>query len=301
MNPRLKRRCLVSSLVVHGLLLTLIFLAPGFQKSRPDLLGMPRPLELVPGELIDAALGMAPSPEPVPVEAVIPPPEEPVRQEPVVEPPPRVPKAKPKPEVAVVIPELERPTVATPPKAKPVEKKPAPPVIKKAPPVEKAPPRLDFSKAKAVPDTAKKAASKAPTTPEDTSRQRMAALAQQLALRTGDLERSASGAVNVQLSGAGGGGGGGGSANALHVRNAYDAAWVGVTDAGATAEVEVVLRGDGTVVSARVVRKSGIAALDRSVEAALKKVKQIRPFETFAREEQVTYIIDFNQRSRRSF
>lgn len=301
MNPRLQRRCLVTSLVVHGLLLALILVAPGFQKSRPDLLGALRPLELLPGELIDAALGMAPPPEPEPE----PEPVEPVRQEPVMEPPPPVPppKATPRPEVPVVIPEVTRPNVATPPRAKPAEKKPAPPVEKKAPPVEKKAPKLDFSKAKAVPDTARKSAAKV-TPSEDSSRQRMAALAKQMAQRTGDLERSASGAVNVQLSAAGGGGGGGGSANALHVRNAYDAAWVlpvGVTDAGATAEVEVVLRGDGTVVSARVVRKSGVAALDRSVEAALKKVKQVRPFESFAKDEQVTYLIDFNQRSRRTF
>lgn len=63
----------------------------------------------------------------------------------------------------------------------------------------------------------------------------------------------------------------------------------------------MVIRKDGRVTRARIVKRSGVASLDRSVQETLDRVREIVPFEAEATEDQRTYTIGFNLRSKRTF
>jgi TonB family protein len=284
---RLQNRCLLTSAAVHASLLALLVFAPAFRRESKDLITPP--LELVPGELIDAAL----APGLAPLES----------------------SAPPKSDVTAEVREPQRQ-----PAPAPIVRQPRPPTREEPPEVETAPqsttrkeppvraqrdrPKLfDFSKATSIkPTKTSRSASKSSAADNQASSQ-MRSLERRLAEAAGSIS-SARNSSTIRISTPGGGGGGRGSVNAWNVRNAYDLAWVTptrVTDELATAEVEVVIRGDGSVAEARMVRKSGIAALDRSVEDAMRKVKRIDPFQSFAPDETVTFTIGFNLQSRRQF
>lgn len=282
MNRRLQKRCLITSAVVHGLLVLLLVVGPAFQSRHEDLLGPGITLNLVPGPLLDAALNEAPPAEPEAAPPARPTPPDPQPQPaPEPEPEPRRPsRPRPEPE-PIALPTAPNPVVET----------------RKAPPRET--PKIDFSQARRLPDPSARKSDRAPArpppSPTDTGERRLRDLSRSLERATASLGRSSQqSTVNVRI-----GGGGGGSANALYVRNAYNIAWVtptDVTDHLATTEVEVVIRRDGTVVQSRILRRSGIASLDRSVESALKKVTRIQPFDPFPDPalEQVAFTIGFN-------
>ena len=90
---------------------------------------------------------------------------------------------------------------------------------------------------------------------------------------------------------------------ALLVRETYDRAWVDpseVADRGAEVEVQVTIARTGEIVSAKVISRSGIGALDASVQKALDRVKRIpQPMPPTITERQRTYVIAFNLRDRR--
>jgi TonB family protein len=62
-----------------------------------------------------------------------------------------------------------------------------------------------------------------------------------------------------------------------------------------------VIRKDGRVSQARIIKRSGVASLDRSVQEALDRVREVVPFEAGATEDSRTYTIGFNLRSKRTF
>jgi len=65
------------------------------------------------------------------------------------------------------------------------------------------------------------------------------------------------------------------------------------------AQVTVTIRRDGTVLSARITRRTGNAALDRSVQTALNRVKRIgKAFPSGSRDTQRTFVLDFTPRLR---
>lgn len=65
------------------------------------------------------------------------------------------------------------------------------------------------------------------------------------------------------------------------------------------AKVSVTVRRDGRVISSRIVRRTGNAALDRSVQRALDRVKTIgRPFPSGSSEAQRTFTLDFTPKIR---
>jgi len=89
-----------------------------------------------------------------------------------------------------------------------------------------------------------------------------------------------------------------GSYNAL-VRSVYMNNWHPPTDMKATSStvtVEVVIKSDGTVKSARIVNRSGVSKLDKDVTNLIKnRVKTIgRHFPDGATESERAYIIEFN-------
>lgn len=100
--------------------------------------------------------------------------------------------------------------------------------------------------------------------------------------------------------------GGGGQAfvnYAQFVREAYDAAWrdpEDVSDENATVKIEIVIRRDGSVISENIVSRSGISALDQSVQRALQRVDRIRPFPEGSTDSKRTFILKFNLKSKRS-
>jgi TonB family protein len=65
-------------------------------------------------------------------------------------------------------------------------------------------------------------------------------------------------------------------------------------DAGPTARLKVVIRKDGSVKSAEVVRGSGNRELDRSVEDLTRRVKFVREFPAGSKDFERTYFINFN-------
>ncbi|MGE3310657.1 MAG: TonB family protein [Limisphaerales bacterium] len=331
MKSRLEKRCLIASAVAHTGLALLVFLAPAFRNPDSRLADSGLPLEMIPGELIDAALApgfipaaeastanMAqpatpPPPEPKPDRTPRPDPEPEPEREP--KPAPRTPQR----EVEFDLPKAREPGFTLPSARLDEKKKPKDDEPK---PRERESVKLDLSKVKSLkPPTApnKDRDRRKPTpaepsgpTAEELARQRRQALARSFAGASGRIAGAVSqGAVQVQIGPAGGGGGGGGgtgpgggSAYAWHVRNAFNNAWIppqNLKDDFATADVEVVIRKDGRVTHARIVKKSGVASLDRSVQETLDRVREIVPFEAEATDSQRTYTIEFNLRSKRTF
>ena len=65
------------------------------------------------------------------------------------------------------------------------------------------------------------------------------------------------------------------------------------------AKVSVTIRSDGRVLSAKIIRKTGDAALDRSVQLALERVKRIgKSFPSGSKDSQRTFTLDFTPRIR---
>jgi len=278
---------------------------------------------MIPGELIDATLapGFLPATESSPPAADASPPRaNPRPAEPEPEPPsqPEPPREraaeKPAPsDISFDLPKAREPGF-TLPNAQLDEKKREQP--RKA---ERESVKIDLTKIKSFkptdssPSDRKKAVTTSPPGPsdEDLARQRRQDLLRNLDGASGRIAGAVSrGTVQIQTGPPGGGGGGGGgtgtggSTYAWHVRNAFNNAWIApqnVKDDLATVDVEVVIRKDGRILRASLVKRSGIAALDRSVQDAVNRVREIVPFESGATEAQRSYTIGFNLRAKRSF
>jgi TonB family protein len=83
----------------------------------------------------------------------------------------------------------------------------------------------------------------------------------------------------------------------------YDSAWFlpeGVTDSDASALVSVTIARDGKVISAQITRRSGNREVDRSVQAAIDRVRIAAPLPDNAKESQRTVEINFNVRAKRA-
>lgn len=100
-------------------------------------------------------------------------------------------------------------------------------------------------------------------------------------------------------------GGPGGMAYANYgttVMKMYDNAWIlapGLGDSDTTAEVSVTVLRSGEILNARVSRRSGMPALDKSVETALARVRKLPPFPEGSTDEQKIFTIRFNLKSKR--
>jgi TonB family protein len=82
----------------------------------------------------------------------------------------------------------------------------------------------------------------------------------------------------------------------------YRNSWVppnDLADDRATVTAEVVIRRSGTVESFKVIKRSGHAALDQSVEHLKRTVTFVAPFPDGATDPERKFIIDFNLRSKR--
>jgi len=116
-----------------------------------------------------------------------------------------------------------------------------------------------------------------------------------------NLRNELSSSTTVDMPGPGGGGPT--YANFLQaVKTIYANAWIvpdGVTDDQATTTASVTIARDGTVLNARILRPSGNALADESVEIVLRRVKFAAPLPEDAKENQRTVTIKFSVKARR--
>ena len=245
---RLKRSCVVGSVVFHALILAMLVLGPMLLAKREEKV---RVIDLVPSAVIDKLLApaapVAPPPAPAP-----PKPKQP-------EPKKVQPKPKPKP-----IPPKPKPKKITP-KPKPKPK----PII-----------RVNLNSNVRKPDAQKNESQKE-------------AAKRQAALNKLQAKLSGRTSVNVPI---------GRYASANYeslIRKKYMDATIhpGAIGGDPVVKVRLVIARNGTVLSARVTGKSGVASWDRSVQKALDRVKFIKPFPEAMKGSQQTFNLNFNSRS----
>ena len=254
---RLKRSCVVGSVVFHTLILAMLVLGPMLLAKREEKVRV-RVIDLVPSEMIDKLLApaaqVAPPPAPAPPKPKQP---EPKKVQPK-------PKPKPKP---------------IPPKPKKITPKPKPkPKPKPIPPKPKIKVNLNSNIRK--PDAQKKESQKE-------------AAKRQTALNKLQTKLSGRTSVNVPL---------GRYASANYeslIRRKYMDATIhpGAISGDPVVKVRLVIARNGTILSARVTGKSGVASWDRSVQKALDRVKFIKPFPESMKGSQQTFNLNFNSRS----
>jgi protein TonB len=86
------------------------------------------------------------------------------------------------------------------------------------------------------------------------------------------------------------------------VKSVYDQAWTPPDDMAGDDEntkVSVTIGSDGTVISSRIIEKSGDERVDASVQRALDRVTFVAPFPEGATEKERTFIINFNPQAKR--
>ncbi len=255
---RLKRSCVVGSVVFHALILAMLVLGPMLLAKREEKV---RVIDLVPSEVIDKLLAPA-----APVAPVAPPPA-PAPPKPKQPEPKKVqPKPKPKPK-------------PIPPKPKKITPKPKPkPKPKPIPPKPKIKVNLNSNARK--PDAQKKESQKE-------------AAKRQTALNKLQTKLSGRTSVNVPL-----GRYASANYESLIRRKYMDATiHPGAISGDPVVKVRLVIARNGRILSARVMGKSGVASWDRSVQKALDRVKFIKPFPESMKGSQQTFNLNFNSRS----
>jgi len=251
---RLKRSCVVGSVVFHALILAMLVLGPMLLAKREDKV---RVINLIPSEVIDKLLAPAAPAAPPPAPAP-PKPKQPKQPEPK--------KVQPKP------------------KPKPVPPKPKPKKITPKPkPKPKPKIRVNLNSNVRKPDAQKDAAKRA----------RQAEAKRQTVLNKLQAKLSGRTSVNVPI---------GRYASANYeslIRKKYMDATIhpGAIGGDPVVKVRLVIARNGTVLSARVTGKSGVASWDRSVQKVLDRVKFIKPFPEAMKGSQQTFSLNFNSRN----
>lgn len=247
---RLKRSCVVGSVVFHALILAMLVLGPMLLAKREEKV---RVIDLVPSAVIEKLL--APAAPAAPAPPAPPKPKQP-------EPKKVQPKPKPKP-----VPPKPKPEKITP-KPKP---KPKPKI------------RVNLNSNVRKPDAQKDAAKRA----------RQAEAKRQTVLNKLQAKLSGRTSVNVPI---------GRYASANYeslIRKKYMDATIhpGAIGGDPVVKVRLVIARNGTVLSARVTGKSGVASWDRSVQKVLDRVKFIKPFPEAMKGSQQTFSLNFNSRN----
>jgi TonB family protein len=310
------KRCLVGSALLHGAVIGLFTLATLGFMSRKD----PVPPDSVVLEMISlkdvtltdgptaggsapaAAIEPAPAPQPKIVQPA--PDPAPVRSAPVVKPEP-TPEPPPAPK-----PETRR-------KPEPVEETIKPPVTK--PIRNDVPNQLPKKQTRKKPDPPKRVVDltqKVTLDPKDTQAQRDRERREtadrearkQVESQRRDLANNIRSASNRVADGTASGvsvqftGGGGGQAAINYgdyIREEFMRVWVVPSSATPSmlAKATITLSSDGTVSDAQIISRSGNSAFDRSVETALKKVRNVRGFPAGSSDQHRTYTIHFQPTS----
>ena len=263
---RLQKKCVIATAGFHLLLLVILFVGPAFFNAKPK--DDSQVLDVIPANLVDAALnsgvkGATPPP--------LAPPVTPQPPTPPVPPPPVQPPPTPEPTFAEQVKKFFTPQ--PPPKLTPLT------------PVEKQPPT---SKINLVPVTRNVPKTPVTVKPKDNS--------QAIKSTLQSLRNQLSSATTVDMPG---------NSSVAYanygtvVVSVYYQTWPTVAPNGmdndnAMVKFSVTIARDGTVISSRIVNKSGDANVDAAVRRMLDRVTFIAPFPEGATENQRTYPINFN-------
>ncbi len=278
---RSQRKCLAVSACLHLGLLATVFLVSAFRPAAPPAMEF-HPIDFTPlvttiekmsgggnpqGQVPQPAQQQPPQPQPKPAPQKPPepiPPEPPVRH------------SEPKPETDSLTP-WTRPTHKQP------EIDVSHPIVR-----ERTRPKRQDEDNRAEETAEERAAAKL--------RQRLAGEFTRIQTQLGS---SRSGSVSLEFKGPGGGG--------LPYANFYDAVytiyrqeWIipdGATESDATTTAEVTIGRDGTVIRSRILRYSGNAAVDASVQSTLDRVRNVPALPPGSEESRITITINFNAKA----
>jgi len=290
---RLQKKCLVASLALHALLCVILLVGPAFLSSKEKYADLPL-LEVVPDKTTDLPFsgGGNPNAKAPPAPRVDPPQPQPIA--PQAKPPDPVPKQA---EVKIKSPPEPQKERETDPGEVPVVKRKPKPEIKVDNKIVKRSANKTPEKAMAKSEDED---AKAQARAEAEAKRRTK---QQILARINDSSQRISDNLSTGTSIEPPGPGGEAYANyAQVVKTIYDRAWIDpedVTDNDATVQVKVVIARDGRVISDSVLKRSGIPALDKSVQNTLDRVRQLPPFPEGAREAQRAFVINFNLKGKR--
>lgn len=284
---RNQKKCLAQSTLIHALVLGGLFSSLVIQPiPEPP---KPMPLQLASASRVEALLAaqskpadtIPPQPEPKP---------EPPAQEKVVQPEPK-PQPKPKQQAK---PKVEQPKAKQETKPKPkAEAKPQP---KPTPKPEKKVIKPNLERVtRSNPLTEVK--TEKPVTPQpdpsaqfkNTVQQKLNSIRQNLsATSTIQAPSNVGSPVDSER-------------YARWVRESYENAWNRPDAAqrdNSTVKVRVLVKRDGSIISATIISKSGDPLLDQSIQRALDLVKKLPRFPDGIQEPQMEFTINFNLKSR---
>lgn len=272
---RLQKKCVIVTVGLHLLLLTILFVGPAFFNPEPKADNL-TVLDVIPANLVDAAFNSgvksaAPPPQPVAV--------------------PQPPAPAPQPQVAQPVPKPVQP----PPEPKPSLAKeiikyftPAPKPEPVVTPPEKTEPQPHKIQINTTLVTRPAPSNTRTEHPEDSKSD-----AKALSSALKNLEKNLSPATKIDMPG---------NSSVAYanyasvVKSVYDAAWVlpNSVNADENIKVSVTIAREGTVISSRIITPSGDAPADDSVQRALVRVTFVAPFPEEAKDNQRTYTIIFN-------
>lgn len=273
---RLLKKCIFLSIGLHVLVAALLIAAAAFFITKPDK--VQPTLSMIAPEVLDNILNPKPvrsatiKSAPTVRRNVVPQPPKPVQPKKVVPTPPRKSRETPTP---------KKPTPRPKPK-NPSKPKPAPP------------PKIRIAKStKTVgANSPKPVATQAPVRPKvDSSK---------LTGTVNNLRSQLSAGIKVNVSGANAAAF---TSYAQYVVSIYRRTWQPLIPKNLTrtrvAVVEVTIDRTGRVLGSRITRKTGDAALDRSVQSALDRVKTIgKAFPAGSKDSKRTFTLDFTPRIR---
>ncbi|HEY2952868.1 MAG TPA: TonB family protein [Verrucomicrobiae bacterium] len=294
---RLEKKCLIASTGSHLLLLVILLAGVAFLPDKTNKPNNLPALRVVPSKLVDGLLsgggGNPQAPETEGQKKLVAP-----------VPPPQIPTPTPVKPPEPVRTEVKKAAPPEPIKKPPV--KPAKEPLKEAVKKETKPAPVPNKNAKpdlgkvVVRDPGAKARAEAEAKSKAEAKERAALLAKQLNKTVQNLNDGLSKGTVVDIRGPGGEA----YANyAQWVKTVYEDAWDpadDLMDNDSTAQVTVTIAKNGDVITARLIKRSGTPALDKSVQRALDKVRTIgRPFPEGAKEDQRTFNINFNLKAKR--
>jgi len=300
---RVQKKCLIASLALHALLCLILLVGPAFLSSNHKGVDQPT-LEVIPSKIVDSLFsgGGNPNAKPPAAQKVVEPP--PPAQQTETRPPEPTPKP---PQIKEQVAEERQPVVEKTRPSRETIEKPAPQkpeikvsttVVKRASEKDKEEKARTEAEAKARAQAEAKARAKAEA---DARRRATQQLESRLNSAYESLSKNLSSGTTIEPLGPGG------EAYADYgqvVKSYYDQAWIDpedVSEDAATVKVKVVIRRDGTVISDSIQQRSGLSALDKSVQNALDRVRLrgLPPFPEGAKESQRIYIINFNLKAKR--
>lgn len=290
---RLGKKCFVASCGMHAVLVLVVLFGAAFftpEKKAPPVDN----LTMIPSRLIDDALSggggnpkIAPSDAKIKGDTLNPVPPQPVKPQP--EPPKQkvVETPQPKP------PEPKPPKIETPkPTTKTIPKDPPKTTTKKDAPIELTP----VSKTKTDREKARKEAEAKARAADKAAQDRMA---KAIGKVRESMKQGFTSGTAVEVSGPGG------EAYASYrsfVFAAYDNAWQvqpDIADDDAVVVARIVIHRTGRIISAAISERSGMSALDKSVQRALDGVKSLPPFPESTRDQERTFVIEFSLKAKR--